>query len=96
MMKLERKTYRDGNLHPKAFNCLKLLPESFTYHNEHNQRHPFSIYSNSIQEVMQSFNAVLNEIDQISTALFNAEGNLDYPLDKLPDLQKDYRRQKDA
>jgi len=89
MMKLERKTHRDGNLHPKVFNCLKLLPESFTYHNDHNRRHPFSIYSNSIQEVMQCFNAVLDEIDLISTALFNAEGNLDYPLNNLPNLQKE-------
>ena len=89
MMNLERKTHRDGNLHPKAFNCLKLLDESFTYHNDHTQRHPFSIYSRSLQKVMQSFNAVLDEIDQISTALFNAEGNLDYPLKKLPDLQKE-------
>jgi hypothetical protein len=38
---------------------------------------------------MQSFHAVLNEIDQISTALFNADGNLYYPLDKLPNLQKE-------
>jgi hypothetical protein len=88
MMKLERKTHRDGNLHPRAFNCLKLLPESFTYHKDHTQRHPFSIYSNSIQEVMQSFNDVLDEIDKISTALFNTEGDLDYPLKKLSDLQK--------
>ncbi|MEG3971657.1 hypothetical protein QUA00_29155 [Microcoleus sp. T2B6] len=88
-MKLERKTYRDGNLHPKAFNCLKLLPESFTYHSDHTERHPFSIYSLSIQNVMQSFHAVLDELDQISTALFNADGHLDYPLDKLPGLQKE-------
>lgn len=88
-MNLERKTYRDGNLQPKAFNCLKLLNESFTYHKDHTQRHPFSIYSNSIQKVIQSFNAVLDEIDRISTALFNADGNLDYPLKKLPDLQKE-------
>jgi hypothetical protein len=88
-MKLERKTHRDGNLHPKAFNCLKLLDESFTYHNDHTERHPFSIYSLSIQKVMQSFNAVLDEIDQIYTALFNADGHLDYPLKKLPDLQKE-------
>ncbi len=87
-MKLERKTHRDGNLHPKAFNCLKLLPESFTYHKDHGKRHPFSIYSLSIQKVMQSFNAVLDEIDQISMALFNADGDLDYPLKNLPDLQK--------
>jgi hypothetical protein len=38
---------------------------------------------------MQSFHAVLDEIDQISTALFNADGHLDYPLDKLPGLQKE-------
>ncbi|MEO6863112.1 MAG: hypothetical protein ABI180_16500 [Microcoleus sp.] len=88
-MKLERKTHRDGNLHPKPFNCLKLLDESFTYHKDHSERHPFSIYSLSIQKVMLSFNAVLDEIDQIYTALFNAEGNLDYPLKKLPDLQKE-------
>ncbi len=37
---------------------------------------------------MQSFNAVLDEIDQISTALFNAKGDLDYSLEKLPNLQK--------
>jgi len=87
--KLERKTHRDGNLHPTAFNCLNLLPENFSYHNDHkNLRPPFSIYSNSIQEVMQSFNAVLDETDRISTALFNAKGDLDYPLGKLPDLQK--------
>ncbi|MEG4508161.1 hypothetical protein QUA81_31835 [Microcoleus sp. F6_B4] len=89
MMKLERKTYRDGNLHPKAFNCLNLLPERFTYHKDHTERHPFSIYSRSIQKVMQSFHAVLDEIDQISTTLFNADGHLDYPLDKLPHLQKE-------
>jgi len=88
-MKLERKTHRDGNLHPKPFNCLKLLDESFTYHKDHSERHPFSIYSLSIQKVMLSFNAVLDEIDQIYTALFNADGNLDYPLKKLPDLQKE-------
>jgi hypothetical protein len=89
--KLERKTHRDGNLHPKAFNCLSILREKFeefTYHNHHNQKHPLSIYIISIQEVMQCFNAVLDEIDQISTASFNTKGVLDYSLEKLPDLQK--------
>jgi hypothetical protein len=89
MMKLERKTHRDGNLHPKAFNCLNLLPENFTYHKDHIERHPFSIYSLSLQNVMQSFQAVLDEIDLISTALFNADGRLDHPLDRLPDLQRE-------
>ena len=88
-MKIERKTYRDGNLHPEAFNCLKILPERFAYHKDYVERHPYSIYSLSIQRVMQSFSAVLDEIDRIYTALFNASGNLDYPLNKLPELQKE-------
>ncbi|MBE9227807.1 hypothetical protein IQ264_20500 [Phormidium sp. LEGE 05292] len=88
-MKIERKTHRDGNLHPEAFNCLKLLPESFTYHKDHTERHPFSIYSNSIQRVMKAFKAVLDEIDRISMALFDTTGHLDYRLNKLPDLQNE-------
>lgn len=84
--KVERKTDRDGNLYPKAFNCLSLLPENFICDNQ--KRHPASIYSDSIQEIMESFNAVLNQIDQISTNLFNAEENLDDSLEKLPNLQK--------
>ena len=30
-MKIERKTYRDGNLYPEAFNYLKSLPENIDY-----------------------------------------------------------------
>ncbi|OKH38114.1 hypothetical protein NIES2119_11190 [[Phormidium ambiguum] IAM M-71] len=89
MLQLERKTYRDGNLHPEPYNCLKSLPESFTYHKDHTERHPFSIYSLSIQRVMQSFHAILDEIDRIDTALFDAAGHLDYRLNKLPVLQKE-------
>ncbi|MDB9513204.1 hypothetical protein PN499_18580 [Kamptonema animale CS-326] len=89
MKKIERKTHRDGNLHPKAFNCLKLLPESFTYHKDHTERHPYSIYSFSVQRVMKSFNDLLDETDRISTALFNVDGYLDYPLDNLPNLQRE-------
>lgn len=89
MLKLERKIYRDGNLHPEPYNCLKSLPEGFTHHQDHTERHPFSIYSLSIQRVMQSFHAVLDEIDRIDTALFDATGHLDYRLNKLPDLQKE-------
>lgn len=88
-MKLERKIYRDGNLHPDAFNCLKLLPESVTYHKDHTERHPFSIYSLSIQRVMLAFKAVLDEVDLVYTALFDATGRLNYRLNKLPDLQKE-------
>jgi hypothetical protein len=88
-MELNRKIYRDGNLHPEAFNCLKLLPQDFSYHQDHNERHPFSIYSLSMQRVMQAFNAILDEMDQVHTALFDAAGNLDYPLKKLPELQKE-------
>lgn len=88
-MKIERKTYRDGNLLPEAFNCLKLLPEGTAYHKDHTERHPFSIYSLSIQGVMQSFNEVLDEIDRIHTALFDSAGYLDYRLNKLPSLQKE-------
>ncbi|NEU77905.1 hypothetical protein [Nostoc sp. UIC 10630] len=88
-MKLERKIYRDGNLHPEAFNCLKLLPESVTYHKDHTERHPFSIYNLSIQRVMLAFKAVIDEVDQVYTALFDATGHLDYRLNKLPDLQKE-------
>lgn len=86
--KLERQTHRDGNLHPKAFNSLHLLSDRFTYHQDHTERHPFSIYSRSIQELMESFHAVLNEIDRISLALFNIDELLNYSLDRLPDLQK--------
>lgn len=88
-MKIERKTYKDGNLHPEAFNCLKCLPDSFSYHTNYESRHPFSIYSLSIQRVMQAFKAVLDEVDQIYTAMFDATGHLDYKLNKLPDLQKE-------
>lgn len=88
-MKLERKTHRDGNLHPEAFNCLKLLPENIVYFKDHLERHPYSIYSLSIQRVMESFNKVLDEIDYISTALFKSDGHLDCCLDRLPALQKD-------
>jgi hypothetical protein len=88
-MELNRKTYRDGNLHPEAFNCLKLLPEDVVYHQDHNERHPFSIYSLSIQRVMQAFSAILDEIDRCYSALFDAAGKLDYSLGKLPALQKE-------
>ncbi|ABA23532.1 hypothetical protein Ava_3927 [Trichormus variabilis ATCC 29413] len=88
-MKLERKTYKDGNLHPEAFNCLKLLPDSVTYHKYYTERHPFSIYSLSIQRVMLAFKAILDEVELAYTALFKATGHLDYQLNKLPDLQKE-------
>jgi hypothetical protein len=88
-MDLTYQIHKDGNLHPEAFNCLKLLPENFAYHTAHIQRHPFSIYSISIEKVMQAFSAILDEIDRINTALFDTTGNLlGHHLNNLPDLQE--------
>jgi hypothetical protein len=88
-MKIERNTYRDGNLYPEVFNYLRELPESILFHSDYTERHPFSIYNLSIQRIMKAFRAVLNEIDQISIALFDANENLNYSLDNLLDFQKE-------
>ncbi|WP_071527216.1 hypothetical protein [Nodosilinea nodulosa] len=88
-MKIERKTYRDGNLLPDVYNCLKHLPDNTSYHQDHNERHPFAIYNLSIQKVLQSLDKLLNEAGKIYTSLFDATGELNYRLGKLPDLQKD-------
>jgi hypothetical protein len=88
-MKIDRKTYRDGNLHPEAFNYLKCLPSNIDYYKNHTERHPLSIYSLSLQKVMKAFIAILDEIEQVNYALFNAEGKLDYSLTKLSILQKE-------
>jgi|GEM_PF-3905426 len=89
IMKIERKTYRDGNLYPEVFNYLKELPDTILFHSQYTERHPFSIYNLSMQRITKAFKSVLNEIDQISKALFDANGNLNYRLDKLPELQKE-------
>jgi len=88
-MKIERKTYRDGNLYPEAFNYLKSLPENIDYYQAHIERHPLSIYDLSIQRVMKALAEILDEIERINHALFDAEGRLDYSLAKLPILQKE-------
>jgi hypothetical protein len=33
-MKIERKTYRDGNLYPEVFNYLKELPDDILFHSK--------------------------------------------------------------
>jgi hypothetical protein len=88
-MKIERKTYRDGNLCPEVFNYLKELPDNILFHSTYTERHPLSIYNLSIQRIVKAFKSILNEIDQISIALFDANGHLNYRLDKLPELQKE-------
>lgn len=88
-MKLERKTYRDGNLYPEVFNYLKFLPDNVLFHADHIQRHPFSLYCLSLQQITQAFKAVLDEIDQASAALVDANDCLNYRLDNLPKLQKE-------
>jgi hypothetical protein len=85
-MKIERKTYRDGNLYPEAFNYLKSLPENIDYYKAHIERHPLSIYDLSIKRVMKALAEILDEIERINHALFDAEGRLDYSLAKLPKL----------
>jgi hypothetical protein len=42
-----------------------------------------------MQRIEKAFKLILNEIDQISIALFDANGDLNYKLDKLPELQKE-------
>lgn len=88
-MKIERKTYEDGNLYPEVFNYLKNLPDSILFHPDHTEYHPFSIYNRSIDRIVKAFRSVLSELKQISNALFDANGNPTYRLDKLPDLQKE-------
>ncbi|MBD1905430.1 hypothetical protein NDI37_14365 [Funiculus sociatus GB2-A5] len=88
-MKLERKAYRDGNLYPEVFNYLRSLPDNVLFHSKYGERHPLSIYNLSVQRIIQAFKAVLDEIDQICTTLFDANGHLSYRLDKLTNLQKE-------
>ena len=88
-MKLERQTDRDGNLYPEVYNYLNSLPDNVIFHSNYSERHPLSIYSLSIQRIVEAFEAVLDEIDLIYTALFDADGDLNYRLDKLPKLQKE-------
>jgi hypothetical protein len=91
-MKLERKVYRDGNLYPEVFNYLKFLPDNVLFHTDHAQRHPFSIYSLSLQQITQAFKAVIDEMDQATTALVDANNCLNYRLNKLPKLQEELLR----
>jgi hypothetical protein len=88
-MKIERKTHRDGNLYPEVYNYLQAVPESILFHADYRERHPFSIYSNSIQRVVKSLKSVLSEIDHLSVAPFNTDRTLSRRLDKLPELQKE-------
>jgi hypothetical protein len=80
-MKIERKTYKDGNLYPEVFNYLKNLPDSILFHSDHTEYHPFSIYNRSIDRIVKAFRSVLNELEQVSNALFDANGHPTYRLD---------------
>ncbi|MFM2315617.1 MAG: hypothetical protein RLZZ04_4895 [Cyanobacteriota bacterium] len=88
-MKLERQTDRDGNLYPEVFNYLESLPDNVIFHSSYSERHPLSIYSLSIQRIIEAFKEVLDEINLIYAALFDAKGNLNHRLDKLPKLHKE-------
>lgn len=88
-MKLERKTRRDGNLYPDVYNYLRSLPDDVLFHADYTERHPFSIYNLSIQRVILAFKAVLDELDQVSTALLDSSEHLNYRLENLPKLQQE-------
>ena len=88
-MKLERQTNKDGNLYPEVFNYLNSLPDNIVFHSSYSERHPLSIYSLSIQRIVEAFKAVLDEVDLIYTAWFDAKGDINYRLDKLPKLLKE-------
>ena len=90
MMRIERKTYRDGNLYPEVFNYLKSIPDEFVFSSNYGERHPFSIYSLSIQRLLEGLNEILDEIDKISIELFKKKENYDYSILKnLPKLQQE-------
>jgi hypothetical protein len=91
-MKLERMTSRDGNLYPEVFNYLRLLPDEVLFHSAHKERHPFSIYTLSLQRLTKAFKDLLDEIKQISAALLDVKGNFNYRLDKIPELQEELLR----
>jgi hypothetical protein len=72
-MKIERKTYRDGNLYPEAFNYLKSLPENIDYYKAHIERHPLSIYDLSIQRVREHLTCAMSINAYSSQKLENLE-----------------------
>lgn len=88
-MKINRKSYRDGNLYPEVFNYLKVLPDNVLFHADYTERHPFSIYALSMQRVMKAFAAILSELDEVHAALLDVNGNLSYRLHNLPELQRE-------
>jgi hypothetical protein len=88
-MKIERKIYRDGSLYPEVFNYLKSLPDNILFHSAYTERHPFSIYTRSMERILKAFSAVLNEVETISIALFDDIDNPRYSLEKLPEIQKE-------
>ena len=86
-MRIERSTHNHGNLYPEVHNYLKQLPEHVLHYSEFRQRPPFSIYSLSTKRVIDAFHKLLHELEHLNSATFNADGLLDYDIDKISACQ---------
>lgn len=92
MNRLIRKLNRDGNIYPVVINYLKNLPESTLHYKDHKMRHPLSIYSISLEKVLNSFSLLLDELETIFKIPITIENNqyqFNYSLKNITKLQED-------
>lgn len=89
-MKIKLTSWQHGNLQPEAFNLLKHLPDEMLHYADHQLRHPFSIYSLSLQKVFENFEKLLNlhEKIQISSLRTLTDSAQSLGMEELLDVQE--------
>ncbi|GER88957.1 hypothetical protein KDW_31190 [Dictyobacter vulcani] len=78
-----------GNLFPRVYNYLCVLPDKVLHHTEHNLRHPLAIYSISINRVLQAFENILRENAKIYSVDWTTNNNADFNVGPLLSAEKE-------
>ncbi len=77
-MEIRRSFRVDGNLVPRAWNVVKVIPENMLHHRARAKRHPVSVYQASLRAITQAWTVVASDLDRLKLEHLNNESDA-YP-----------------
>lgn len=87
-MQLKFNIAQHGHLGPKAWTYLCALQDEHCFHDDHNKRHPRSIYKKKLQIISKQFTVILNSLETVRDHYRYDKGSLSVAYNKL---LSDYR-----
>jgi hypothetical protein len=85
-MRITRNAVRHGSVAPEAMAVIASVPDSLLHHVAHRRRHPVSLYSKSLDQIVKAWSEVLDRIDSFTTEFIWTKAD-----DKLPAVLEAYR-----